>query len=172
MDYSEFEEHVRGFAKSDRLTSDQLKANFALGLAGEMGELREARSKRDRLGMDGDEDREFKIAITKELGDTWFYLVALGLEYSVEPIPTSISRLPGISIGLICDMVKKDLFHNAPIDLFQFAVELDIVARDLIAIAGSESLSLSEVWAMNRDKLRARHGGTAFKVDRAEFGKG
>lgn len=75
-----FEDHVRGFAQSDVLSLDELKANFALGLAGESGEVVDLIKKDLYHGKDID-----RVKLIKELGDVAWYWVALCQQYSIHP---------------------------------------------------------------------------------------
>jgi NTP pyrophosphatase (non-canonical NTP hydrolase) len=75
-----FEQHVKGFVCSDILSSKELKANFALGLAGESGEVVDLIKKDLYHGKDID-----RVKLIKELGDVAWYWVALCQQYAISP---------------------------------------------------------------------------------------
>jgi NTP pyrophosphatase (non-canonical NTP hydrolase) len=75
-----FENHVREFAKSDTLTDRELKANFAMGLAGESGEVVDLLKKHLFHGDDLD-----RAKLISELGDTLWYLIAICQQYEIHP---------------------------------------------------------------------------------------
>lgn len=79
MDIETFDDHVRGFVQSDLARRD-LIANFALGLAGESGEVADLIKKHLYHGDDLDREK-----FVKEMGDVLFYWFALLQQFSILP---------------------------------------------------------------------------------------
>lgn len=102
----EFEDHVRGFAQSDLLTELELKANFAMGLAGESGEVVDLLKKVLFHGKELDE-----LKLVSELGDVLWYLVALCQKFglSIEEVMTSnIAKLQQRHGGTAFDRTRAE----------------------------------------------------------------
>jgi NTP pyrophosphatase (non-canonical NTP hydrolase) len=78
--FDRFEAHVKGFAKSEILNAQELKANFALGLAGESGEVADLLKKDLFHGKPADLEK-----LKLELGDVLWYLIAICQKYEILP---------------------------------------------------------------------------------------
>jgi len=99
----EFELHVEGFAKSP-LSSNDLKANFALGLAGESGEVADLIKKHLYHGLALD-----RAGLVLELGDLLWYWVALTQAFDLSPseiMAANIAKLQSRHGGTSFDRAK------------------------------------------------------------------
>lgn len=139
-------------------------ALYALGLAGETGEVATALS---RLGG------EAELAdLRNELGDVLWYLermtrAALGATLDMLPSWswTSATQLRHLdakqlsrTVGAVCELIKKHLFHDRPLDALEMHVGLDDVLRSLIHLAHFRGrCTIADLMAINTAKLDARH---------------
>jgi len=116
------------------------RANAALGLAGEMAEYL----------ADPSPD---------ELGDALYYLAVLRSLYGM-PAGVGHTALPPDepmqAAGRLCEMVKKDVFHDDPADLQGIMRETSELQEYLAAEADSLGPGVEEVREQNIEKLRKR----------------
>ena len=171
----EFDEHVRGFAQSKHLSDRDLLANFAVGLSGETGEVADVLKKHLYHG-----DLLDRVALTKELGDAFWYWFALlqakgfptlrvfqgGILASLENRNLDDFDFYTLKLAVKAGDVARIIFDHIYLkkrfmsQKFQFAMfEL---FECLYLLAKSADLSLETVLKANIEKLQSRHGGTAF----------
>jgi len=174
----EFDEHVRGFAQSKNLSDRDLLANFAMGLFGEVGEVTDLLKKHLYHG-----DPIDKANLIKECGDVCWYWFALlqTLEFNPDsslrkltPIDkyTASEEELGVFIlpmcvaaGKVVEMMDLYLYYNAnnaSTDSGNLMPEMRNILRNLFYILNNFGISLETVLSTNIEKLRSRHGGTAF----------
>ena len=64
--------------------------------------------------------------------------------------------------GEVLEVIKKYLYHGDPLDLLKLKKEMGDVVWYWFALLQLFDITPEEVMQLNIDKLRARHGGTAF----------
>lgn len=179
MTIQQFEEHVKGFAASDVFSKDELILNFAIGLAGETGELIDLVKKHLFHGQEFNREK-----FVLEAGNCLFYWVALmqklgfgeeavgsyndylwvsGFSSPVRKSPASLSLklstraghiaqlIDGVGQGLVIDPKSIELF--------------DLYIETWFALLKFFSITPEEAMRANESKLQNRHQGKSF--DRA-----
>jgi len=137
MNFDEF----RQASKRTMRFEPEHRANAALGLVGEIGEWREARSDR-----------------ALEAGDVMFYLAWLSLIYQA-PIDGDDCRKTYDSDHLIdsafiiADMVKKDVYHDKPLNIASLCTHMTNIYRFI----RTYHEDLSTIYQANIAKLLIRH---------------
>ena len=70
--------------------------------------------------------------------------------------------------GESCDMIKKWIFHEKPLDIEHFKKEIGDILWYVAMICESMNFDLDEIMQMNIDKLKARYPmNEGFTVERA-----
>jgi NTP pyrophosphatase (non-canonical NTP hydrolase) len=73
--------------------------------------------------------------------------------------------------GEVCDLIKKNHFHDNPYMLSDMRKELGDVLWYIYAMIDLHGLTVDEVMEANIVKLRARHGGTKFNAELAKINR-
>lgn len=158
-------ERARG--KNPTLKPNQSRlAVYALGLAGETGEVVTAINK-----ITWAENHELD-EVRNELGDVLWYLermtrAAHGATLDMLPSwpwvhATNLrlleaKQLPR-TVGVVCDLLTKHLFHDQQLHSHQLLAALDDVLISLIYLAHFHGrCSIADLMAINTAKLDARH---------------
>lgn len=145
-----------------------------LGLSGETGELCEKLLAYDEaIEAPHSEERDellrtLSTDINLEAGDVlWYATAALhttGLtveDISFEAAMLMLSREKDpeltVTVGAVCDLVKKDLWHGKPYTQDAFVQALIQVLNSLSVIIGDFNLSLSDIAEANIEKLNKRY---------------
>jgi NTP pyrophosphatase (non-canonical NTP hydrolase) len=71
--------------------------------------------------------------------------------------------------GEVCDLIKKNAFHDKPYKREDLLKEFGDVLWYLYAIIDHTGFTVEEVMIANIEKLRARHGGTTFNAELAKI---
>lgn len=150
--------------------TDQVMAlHFALGLAGEVGELIE----------------DYKNAY-EELGDIEFYLQATRNHYGIsraaicasvfpsfEPTCTVTDRLT-ITCGEICDVIKREYIYNKPRDTFslmvacaRFECALNLYRESFLGLHKTSEEHRQAIIQANAEKLGKRYVSLRYSDEQA-----
>lgn len=179
----EFEDHVQGFRQSKVLSDRQLLSNFAIGLVGEAGEVVDVIKKHLYHGEPLAQEK-----LVKELGDCLWYwmaicqlvgvpavtedLLTIGItdshlpsnEHREEAIADRCLRMSEL-VGRMSGILGFHLFDGADLDKEDMSRVASRMLTNWLMLCRFFEISPHEVMQVNRDKLRARHGGDKF--DRA-----
>jgi NTP pyrophosphatase (non-canonical NTP hydrolase) len=71
--------------------------------------------------------------------------------------------------GEVCDLIKKNAFHEKPYKREDLQKELGDVLWYLFAMIDHTGFTPEEIMRANIDKLRARHGGLSFNAELANI---
>jgi len=181
----EFDDHVRGFAESKELSDRDLLANFTIGLSGEAGEVTDALKKHLYHG-----DLFNRVNLIKEAGDLAWYWFALMqrlecdriliarqtqltlIEFADAPIVLPRSALYLSSeTGRMSQVMLNHLFNEESLDRKEAQITMQCIFHILLCILKYFDIPLEVVLKANIEKLRSRHGGTAFNREAQRLNK-
>ena len=169
-----YDNFVNWLIKPD--TKRMMALHWALGIAGEVGELIEA-----VYTTDLEKREQNKI---EELGDLEFYFQALrnhyaislthlhGVELPPEWVVYSLQDALTVSQGLICDCIKREYVYGKPRDNQAVEQALGFLAWTLNTLYYTHPFNRAHILQANADKLAKRYVSLRYSdaaaIDRAD----
>jgi NTP pyrophosphatase (non-canonical NTP hydrolase) len=77
----------------------------------------------------------------------------------------------GGEAGEVLECIKKHNFHGKVLDIEHLTEEIGGLLWYIEALCQNTGITLEQAMEFNIKQLQARHGGTAFNRERADFGK-